>query len=140
MRNSWRSTRNWRASKEELESLNEELTTVNAQLEEKVTELALSNDDMANLPVSARMATILLDAGLRIRRFTPAASAVFNQQAGHEGRLLSDISSRVNDPGLCGRPGTGQEGARRPCCRGSLGGGQDLPAPDSALSHRRGEG
>jgi len=86
------------SSKEELESLNEELTSVNAQLEEKVSELARNNDDLANLLTSTRMATILLDADLRIRRFTPAASEVFRLLPGDQGRLLSDISSRVSDP------------------------------------------
>ncbi len=90
------------SSKEELESLNEELSSVNSQLEEKVSELALSNDDLGNLMTSTRMATILLDADLRIRRFTPAASEVFSLQPGDEGRRLSDISSRVTDPAFAG--------------------------------------
>jgi len=85
------------SSKEELESLNEELTTVNAQLDEKVSELALRSDDLANLLVNTGLATILLDADLRIRRFTPAASELFSLKSGDEGRLLSDISRRVND-------------------------------------------
>ncbi len=86
------------SSKEELESLNEELTTSSALLDEKVNELALRNDELANLLANAGMAMILLDASLCIRRFTPAASEVFSLKAGDEGRLLSDISSRVDDP------------------------------------------
>ncbi len=86
------------SSKEELESLNEELTSVNAQLDEKLSELAQKNDDLHNLLVNTGLATILLDAGGRIRRFTPAASEIYSLQPGDEGRLLADISSRVSDP------------------------------------------
>jgi two-component system, chemotaxis family, CheB/CheR fusion protein len=86
------------SSKEELQSVNEELATVNAQLEEKILELARSNDDLANLVSSSRVATVVTDRERRIRRFTPSASEVFRLQPGDEGRLLNDISSRVTDP------------------------------------------
>lgn len=86
------------SSKEELQSLNEELATVNAQLEDRIGEVARGHDDLANLLASTHIATVLLDEGLRIRRFTPAATDLFNLQAGDEGRLLTDISSRIDDP------------------------------------------
>lgn len=86
------------SSKEELQSLNEELATVNAQLEEKILELARSNDDLANLLSSSRVATVVLDRERRIRRFTPSASEIFRLQPGDEGRFLSDITSHVDDP------------------------------------------
>jgi two-component system CheB/CheR fusion protein len=86
------------SSKEELQSLNEELATVNAQLEDKVIEIGRSADDLANLLESTHIATLLLDGGLRLRRFTPAAATLFSLRAGDEGRLLSDVSSRVDDP------------------------------------------
>lgn len=85
------------SSKEELQSLNEELGTVNVLLEEKVQELARTNEDLGNLLASSRVATVLLDRELRVRRFTPSAAEIFNLKAGDEGRLLADISSRVND-------------------------------------------
>jgi two-component system CheB/CheR fusion protein len=86
------------SSKEELQSLNEELATLNAQLEEKIQELARTNEDLGGLLASSRVATVLLDQELRVRRFTPSASEIFNLKPGDEGRLLSDISSRVTDP------------------------------------------
>jgi two-component system CheB/CheR fusion protein len=87
-------------SKEELQSLNEELTTVNNQLQEKVEELEAANNDMANLLDCSDFATIFLDNSLRIKRFTPAATRLFHLIASDVGRPLSDVKSRLDDPGL----------------------------------------
>ena len=65
-------------SKEELQSLNEELSTVNNQLHDKVEEVESANNDMANLLNCTDIATVFLDAGLRIKLFTPAATRLFN--------------------------------------------------------------
>jgi two-component system CheB/CheR fusion protein len=86
------------SSKEELQALNEELATVNAQLEEKIGEVARGNDDLANLLESSSVATILLDRDLRIRRFTANAVEYVALKHGDEGRPLSDIASRLDDP------------------------------------------
>jgi two-component system CheB/CheR fusion protein len=88
------------SSQEELQSMNEELATVNAQLEEKVVEVARQADDLANLLTSTRLPAVLLDREMRIRRFTPAAVTLFGLRAGDEGRLLSDITSRLDDAGF----------------------------------------
>lgn len=87
-------------SKEELQSLNEELSTVNNQLQDKVDELESVNNDMANLLNSADIATVFLDVGLRIKRFTPAATRLFNLIAGDLGRPIGDITRRFEDPDL----------------------------------------
>ena len=60
-------------SKEELQSLNEELTTLNAQLQHKIEEERLISDDLSNLLASSDIATVFLDAGLKIKRFTQPA-------------------------------------------------------------------
>lgn len=86
------------SSKEELQSLNEELATVNAQPEGKIVEIGRNADDLTNLLNSTHIATLLLDGELRLRRFTPAAAELFSLRAGDEGRLLSDVSSRLDDP------------------------------------------
>jgi two-component system CheB/CheR fusion protein len=86
-----------RSSKEELQSLNEELSTLNAQLQDKVHELTAVNDDIANLLVSTDIATIFLDTELRIKRFTTAASEVFNLEKSDAGRPLRHFASQLVD-------------------------------------------
>lgn len=87
-------------SKEELQSLNEELSTVNSQLQEKIGEVEVANTDMANLLDSADIATVFLDPDRRIKRFTPAATRLFNLIATDVGRPFGDITARFTDPDL----------------------------------------
>jgi len=87
-------------SKEELQSLNEGLSTVNSQLQEKVDELEAANNDMANLLNSVDIATIFLGADRRIKRFTSAATKLFNLIATDVGRPIGDITTRFADPEL----------------------------------------
>jgi two-component system CheB/CheR fusion protein len=89
-------------SKEELQSLNEELSTVNNQLQDKVQELETANNDMANLLNCTDIATVFLDAAFRIKRFTPAATKLFNLIASDTGRAVGDITPRFSDPELLG--------------------------------------
>jgi nitrate/nitrite-specific signal transduction histidine kinase len=89
-----------RTSKEELQSLNEELTTLNTQLHDKIHELTAVNDDIANLLVSTDIATIFLGTDLRIKRFTTAASHVFNLQDSDVGRPLTHFASNLIDAHL----------------------------------------
>jgi two-component system, chemotaxis family, CheB/CheR fusion protein len=88
------------SSKEELQSLNEELSTVNSQLQDKVLELEVTNNDLANLFSSTDIATIFLDTEFRIRRFTPAACNLFTLISTDTGRPISDISHRFNSNDL----------------------------------------
>ncbi|HXG21039.1 MAG TPA: ATP-binding protein [Methylomirabilota bacterium] len=81
-------------SKEELQSLNEELETVNAELRRKVDDLNRTNSDLQNLLDSMQIATIFLDRALRIRNFTPAASALLPLLPGDIGRPLADLAHR----------------------------------------------
>jgi two-component system, chemotaxis family, CheB/CheR fusion protein len=87
-------------SKEELQSLNEELNTVNSQLQDKVRELESANNDMANPLVCTDVATIFLSRDFHIKRFTPAATRLFNFVATDLGRPLGDITARFSDPNL----------------------------------------
>lgn len=87
-------------SKEELQSLNEELQTINAELNARNDSLVRSNSDLANLFDSTSIATLFLDGGLRIRRFTPRLLDIFNVRDGDEGRPISDIVSRLARDGL----------------------------------------
>jgi len=87
-------------SREELQSINEELTTVNQELKAKVDELGHANSDMQNLMDATAIATVFLDRGLRVTRYTPSAVELFNLIPGDLGRPLSDLSSQLNYPDL----------------------------------------
>jgi two-component system, chemotaxis family, CheB/CheR fusion protein len=87
-------------SKEELQSLNEELSTVNSQLVEKVDELEHVKSDLLNLMNSTEIATIFLDADLRIQSFTPATSKLMSLVASDVGRPIRDFSTRFTDESL----------------------------------------
>jgi two-component system CheB/CheR fusion protein len=87
-------------SKEELQSVNEELITVNAELQAKIEETGKANDDLQNLITSTDIATIFVDRGMCIKRYTPSATAVFNLIGADVGRSLLDITHRLNYPEL----------------------------------------
>jgi two-component system CheB/CheR fusion protein len=87
-------------SKEELQSINEELHTVNAELNNRADSLVRSNSDLANLFDSTSIATLFLDNGSHIRRFTPAITEIFNVREGDEGRPISDFASRLDGSAL----------------------------------------
>jgi two-component system CheB/CheR fusion protein len=82
-------------SREELQSVNEELATVDAELQTKVTDLSRANNDMNNLLAGTGIATIFVDHGLRILRFTPTATAVINVIQSDVGRPVSHIVSNL---------------------------------------------
>ncbi len=87
-------------SKEEMQSLNEELQTVNQELQSKVDELSRSNNDMKNLLNSTDIATLFLDADLRVRRFTTPTAKIIKLIAGDAGRAITDIVSELDYPEL----------------------------------------
>ena len=87
-------------SKEEMQSLNEELQTVNHELQSKVDELSRSNNDMKNLLNSTDIATLFLDADLRVRRFTTATSKIIKLIPADLGRPITDIASDLDYPDL----------------------------------------
>jgi two-component system CheB/CheR fusion protein len=84
-------------SKEELQSLNEELTALNSQLQETLERQRKTADDLQNVLYSTDIATLFLDADLKIRFFTPATKMVYNVIAGDIGRPLADLHSLVPD-------------------------------------------
>lgn len=87
-------------SKEELQSLNEELITVNQELKAKVDEATQANDDLLNLVGSTDIATIFVDRAMRIKRYTPRASQLFNLLGSDLGRPLLHITHSLDYPDL----------------------------------------
>lgn len=82
-------------SKEELQSVNEELLTVNQELKVKIEETSIYSNNLQNLINSASIGTIFLDRGLRVVLFTPTATDIFNLIPADTGRMLSDITHKL---------------------------------------------
>lgn len=82
-------------SKEELQSINEELATVNTELQTKVIDLSRANNDMNNLLAGTGIGTIFVDHGLRILRFTPAATQIIHLILSDVGRPVGHIASNL---------------------------------------------
>lgn len=87
-------------SKEELQSLNEELTALNSQLQETLEQQRTTSNDLQNVLYSTDVATLFLDAELKIRFFTPATKALFNVIKTDIGRPLADLHSLAADTAL----------------------------------------
>jgi two-component system CheB/CheR fusion protein len=85
-----------------MQSLNEELHTVNSELSSKVEELDHANSDLRNIFASTGVATVFLDKNLVIRTFTPAVTAIFNLIPSDQGRPLTDIVSNLENGDLRG--------------------------------------
>jgi len=87
-------------SKEELQSMNEELHTVNQENRSKMDELTQLSSDLQNLLAATDIATLFLDRELRILRFTPRVSELFNARTTDRGRPLSDLTHSLGYPEL----------------------------------------
>ncbi|MBE9607066.1 PAS domain-containing protein [Acetobacteraceae bacterium H6797] len=80
---------------EELQSTNEELSTVNDELKSKIDQLTVANSDLRNFFESTDLIVIVVDAELRIRSFTEAATSIFPLKATDKGRPLTDVASKL---------------------------------------------
>jgi len=87
-------------SKEEGQSMNEELQTINGELQSKLDDLALAQSDMQNLLNSTDIATLFLDNGLNVRRFTEQIARVIHLRDGDIGRPLSELATTLIYPDL----------------------------------------
>ena len=82
-------------SKEELQSLNEELTTTNTELSLKLNELNQVNSHIQNLMQATEIATIFLDKDLRIFNFTPAVSIIIDLLQTDIGRPFKQFTNNL---------------------------------------------
>lgn len=80
--------------------MNEELQTVNTELQSKVDQLSLASNDMKNLLDSTDIAMLFLDKELKVRRFTPQATKIIKLIPSDAGRPVTDLASELNYPGL----------------------------------------
>ncbi len=87
-------------SKEELQSINEELQTVNSELKIKLESVSRANNDLQNLMAVADFAILFLDPKLRIKRFTPRLSGLFNITQGDIGRPITDFTHQLEYEGF----------------------------------------
>ncbi|HXB58801.1 MAG TPA: chemotaxis protein CheB [Candidatus Acidoferrales bacterium] len=87
-------------AKEELQSTNEELTTLNDELESRNSELEQVNNDLHNLLASVNISIVILNADLKIRRFTAMAEKMFKFIPGDIGRPITDIALPLDIPDL----------------------------------------
>ena len=56
-----------------MQSVNEEIQTINVELKQKIDELAVANSDLQNLITSTDLATIFVDRDFKIKFYTPRA-------------------------------------------------------------------
>jgi len=89
-------------AKEELQSTNEELITLNEELKNGNLELTEVNNDLTNLLKSVNLPIVMVDRGLRIRRFTPVAQRTLKLIPADVGRSITDLRSDVEVPHLEG--------------------------------------
>ncbi|TVR30653.1 MAG: hypothetical protein EA404_11960 [Spirochaetaceae bacterium] len=91
----WLPTPAFRVCQQTKQSTNEELATVNVELQTKVVDLSGANNDMNNLLAGTGIATVFLDHQLRVLRFTPTASALINLISSDVGRPFGHILSNL---------------------------------------------
>jgi two-component system, chemotaxis family, CheB/CheR fusion protein len=87
-------------SRQALEELNLALQRTNLELQQKLQELQATNDDLNNLLASSNIATVFLDRGLRIKRFTSAAAALLQLHGTDIGRAATDLATIADDGDL----------------------------------------
>ncbi|UCI16985.1 PAS domain S-box protein [Mesorhizobium sp. B2-1-8] len=79
-------------SREELQSINEELETVNNELKLKLDTVSRAHSDLQNLMAATDFGILFVDTALRIKRFTPRLSELFNVTESDEGRPITDFT------------------------------------------------
>jgi two-component system CheB/CheR fusion protein len=82
-------------SKEGLQSINEELQAVNSELKLKLDTVSRANSDLQNLMAATDFATLFLDPGLHIKRFTPRTTDLFNITQNDIGRPITDFTHQL---------------------------------------------
>jgi two-component system CheB/CheR fusion protein len=80
--------------------MNEELHTVNHELQARLDELSHANNDLKNLLDSTDIASLFLDDDLCVRRFTSETGKITKLIPSDVGRPITDIASTLIYPEL----------------------------------------
>jgi two-component system, chemotaxis family, CheB/CheR fusion protein len=83
-----------------MQSMNEELQTINTELQTKLDDLALAQSDMQNVLNSIEIAILFLDQNLNVRRYTDRAARIIRLRESDIGRPLSDLTTSLQYPDL----------------------------------------
>jgi two-component system, chemotaxis family, CheB/CheR fusion protein len=83
------------SSNEELQSINEELNTVNLEYQDKIRELAETNDDLDNYFKSTHITQLHIDKNLNLKKYNPVTINQINIKVSDIGRPLADISTNI---------------------------------------------
>jgi two-component system, chemotaxis family, CheB/CheR fusion protein len=78
--------------KEEQQSINEELQTVNSELKLKLDTLSRAHSNLQNLMAATDFGTLFLDSGLRIKWFTDQVTELFKITPSDEGRPITHFA------------------------------------------------
>ncbi len=84
------------STNEELHFVNEELYTVNGEYQAKIDELRDLAQDEQSLFKVTQVGAIFLDAGLRLRRFTPYVAEAFGIHPNDIGRPVTHVLARLS--------------------------------------------
>src|SRR5688500_1982390 len=83
-----------------MQSANEEMATLNEELEVRSREATQALSDLNNLTDSVQIPMVLVGADQRLRFFTPVVDRVLNVVATDLGRPIGEIKSRLDMPEL----------------------------------------
>jgi len=78
--------------------MNEELQTVNNELQAKVNEFVKANDDIKNLLNTTEIATLFLDKELNVRRFTDPVKNIVKLRNVDIGRPFTELANDLQYP------------------------------------------
>jgi two-component system CheB/CheR fusion protein len=84
------------SSNEEFQNINEEIRASKAELQASMRELSRLNSDLVNTFASTNIPIVILDQGLRVKRFTPAAFRILNIIETDIGRPITDIKLNID--------------------------------------------
>jgi two-component system, chemotaxis family, CheB/CheR fusion protein len=79
-----------------LESANEELHTVNEEMQHRNDLLTQLNNDLTNLLYSVNLPIVMLSADLSVRRFTPQAAATLGLNSSDIGRPMPRLRLKID--------------------------------------------